>query len=341
MSCIEKYLSLHELTQALGHQTAKIVFDACRGIDEEPVRETKGALSKSITAFKSFAPTIIKQLTKWITLLATDIFARVSADIKRNNRFPKSCTIQFYYRREKNSGSLFHYKNIVVMLVDIIHSLIILLLFFVIYISVTSDTIGSSVRTMFPSNLSSDKIPLFVNKVQELIETKCDERICRLGLSATGFVERATQNAAISSFFQSSDNPIFLKKENDDILHMNSTECIDSPSIDPSLSLRNNKFSYKNGNEQQISRKPEKNQEIKPGERLSSLSTKISPIRNTQECGSIPPTPCLSDLEYAKRLQASYDRENEILSRSTLINKSKPCQPLKKARIDSFFKTKK
>lgn len=100
MSSIRQYLSLDELNSALGLKDAKMVFDACRGIDDEPVRETKGALSKSITAFKSFGPAHIQQLRKWITLLIKDIFTRVSADMKRNNRFPKSCTVQYYYKRE-------------------------------------------------------------------------------------------------------------------------------------------------------------------------------------------------------------------------------------------------
>lgn len=100
MSSIAQYLSLNELNNALGYQNAKMVFDACRGIDDEPVKETKGALSKSVTAFKSFGPTNIDNLHKWITLLASDVFARVNADSIRNNRFPKICTIQYYYRRE-------------------------------------------------------------------------------------------------------------------------------------------------------------------------------------------------------------------------------------------------
>ena len=100
MSSIAKYLSLDDLNKAIGYQSAKMVFDACRGIDDEPVKETKGALSKSITAFKSFGPTNISNLGKWITLLTTDVFARVKADSMRNNRFPKICTIQYYYRRD-------------------------------------------------------------------------------------------------------------------------------------------------------------------------------------------------------------------------------------------------
>ena len=108
MSSIAQYLSLNELNDALGYQNAKMVFDACRGIDDEPVKETKGALSKSITAFKSFGPTKISCLGKWITLLATDVFKRVNVDCIRNNRFPKICTIQYYYRKE--TGELFYLR---------------------------------------------------------------------------------------------------------------------------------------------------------------------------------------------------------------------------------------
>ncbi len=109
LTSIANYLSMNELTKALGnnHATAKMVFDACRGIDYEPVKETKGALSKSITAFKSFGPTKIGHLGKWITLLATDVFKRVHADSIRNHRFPKICTIQYYYRRETGEYGLF------------------------------------------------------------------------------------------------------------------------------------------------------------------------------------------------------------------------------------------
>ncbi len=113
MSSIAQFLSLNELNNALGYQNAKLIFDACRGIDDEPVKETKGALSKSITAFKSFGPTNISCLGKWITLLATDIFNRVNADCIRNNRFPKICTIQYYYRRETGE---FVYESLLLLI---------------------------------------------------------------------------------------------------------------------------------------------------------------------------------------------------------------------------------
>ena len=98
MGNVAKLLSLGDLCKALGDEKGKYVFDISRGIDKEPVKSTKGALAKSITAFKSFAPVTIDGMENWIKLLATDILSRIDNDSKRNNRFPKVCTIQYYYR---------------------------------------------------------------------------------------------------------------------------------------------------------------------------------------------------------------------------------------------------
>ena len=80
------------------------VSDACRGMDEEPVKETAGALVKSITAFKSFQKISITsgELTEWIALLATDVVSRVQLDSTRNNRYPKSCTVQYTCSKERS-----------------------------------------------------------------------------------------------------------------------------------------------------------------------------------------------------------------------------------------------
>jgi DNA polymerase eta len=106
MGSIAKLLSLPVLHEKLGKQTAKMVFDASRGLDEEPVRETIGALVKSITSFKSFSRTSITsgELTEWITLLATEVAGRVQLDASRNNRYPKSCTIQYSFSKESLTG---------------------------------------------------------------------------------------------------------------------------------------------------------------------------------------------------------------------------------------------
>ena len=94
MGSIARLLSLHALVQVLGADLGRSAFEASRGMDAEPVKETKGALTKSITAFKSFLKTRMNGMEKWISLLATDVVVRVKLDFKRNNRYPKMCNIQ-------------------------------------------------------------------------------------------------------------------------------------------------------------------------------------------------------------------------------------------------------
>ena len=106
MGSIAQLLSLEQLSSALGPDTGRAVWNASRGIDDEPVRETKRALTKSITAFKSFTVRNEDDVAKWITLLATDLLARVTKDTSRNSRFPTACTIQYYYREKGKFVSL-------------------------------------------------------------------------------------------------------------------------------------------------------------------------------------------------------------------------------------------
>ena len=95
---VAKLLSLGDLCKKLGNEKGKFVFDISRGIDKEPVKHTKGVLAKSITAFKSFSPVTIDGMKKWVNLLATDLLSRTDNDFKRNNRIPKTCSVQYYYR---------------------------------------------------------------------------------------------------------------------------------------------------------------------------------------------------------------------------------------------------
>lgn len=98
MGAICRILTLNQLVTALGNDAGRQVWNFARGIDDEEVRETKRALTKSITAFKSFTIRSEEDVPKWIKLLATDLFARVKNDCSRNNRFPTMCNIQYYYR---------------------------------------------------------------------------------------------------------------------------------------------------------------------------------------------------------------------------------------------------
>lgn len=103
MSELQQFSLLQLKQHFSSHDTAQFVFDICRGIDKEPVKETKGALVKSITAFKSFPATDCKQQIKsWLELLAREVVLRVSQDTKRHGRHPKTCTLSYTYYTTPN-----------------------------------------------------------------------------------------------------------------------------------------------------------------------------------------------------------------------------------------------
>ena len=97
MGDIARHLPLPVLSEAFGHETARWIFDAARGLDKEPVRETVGALVKSITAFKSFFPIRLTsgEIVQYFELLSSDMVSRVQLDAQRNHRYPKSCTVHY------------------------------------------------------------------------------------------------------------------------------------------------------------------------------------------------------------------------------------------------------
>jgi nucleotidyltransferase/DNA polymerase involved in DNA repair len=99
MENVRKLLSLPQLAAVLGSEAAQRVFYYCRGIDNEEVKETDRALVKSITAFKSFFQTSVESndSVAWMALLASDVVTRVQQDLQRNNRYPKYCTIQYIF----------------------------------------------------------------------------------------------------------------------------------------------------------------------------------------------------------------------------------------------------
>ena len=215
------------------------------------------------------------------------------------------------------------------------------------------DRIGCSVRTSFPllttnnatNQANYDKISLFVDKVQKLIQSKCNEQIVRLGLCATCFVERASKGSSISSYFQtggtqssslSSSQPLITSKN----IHVE-TMCTENKSC---------KINQK-GSEIDCSFKGSCNQDDYSGKKESeglnvtvgspsdqNLVEDKSLKQNKRHCE--PQSQFTPDLAYAMKLQASYDRENEILSIDTGINhkKSKVKQNM---QIDFFTKSSK
>lgn len=153
-----RLLSLPVLCKSLGMQSGKMVFDLCRGVNDEPVKETRGALAKSVTAFKSFGETDHSSLQKWILVLVTDVIHRINVDTERNNRYPTTCVIQYYWKNEDSS-----------------------------------ETKGASMRIPFPS-----KPPELLKKVQDTLRTKTKIKICRLGICAVGFEHRPSNGGIVS-----------------------------------------------------------------------------------------------------------------------------------------------
>ena len=84
-----------------GASTAKWVFEACRGYDSEPVEaKNTGNVVKSITAFKSLPRSLDADVEdpaflQWLALLVKEVASRVQTDAQRNLRWPRNCCIQY------------------------------------------------------------------------------------------------------------------------------------------------------------------------------------------------------------------------------------------------------
>lgn len=117
MGSIARYLSLPQLqdrfpggaaaadastttTTATG-SPAMFIFRACRGHDKEPVEaKNTGNVVKSITAFKSLPRALDADVedpsfVQWLALLVQEVVARVETDAQRNHRYPRNCTVQY------------------------------------------------------------------------------------------------------------------------------------------------------------------------------------------------------------------------------------------------------
>eukprot|EP00978_Attheya_sp_CCMP212_P035959 scaffold159649_cov49-Attheya_sp.AAC.1 len=181
MGAVARLLSLDRLVTGMGSEaTAKFVFDACRGIDDEPVKETTHALTKSITAFKSFGGTDLAGVEQWILLLASDLTARIDLDSKRNHRYPKHCSIHYTCMSIHNKGG----SN-----------------------TANKDRISRSIRVPFPTARGDNNTSLLLvlrqqlaTQVRAALEQKAHFPMFRLGLCAMEFEQRAL-NGGIGSFF--------------------------------------------------------------------------------------------------------------------------------------------
>ena len=154
---------MDQLEKALGEESARWVFDACRGIDYEEVKPTLKVLPKSITAFKSFPKVSYPELEKWTALLARDIMKRVETDNARNNRIPKAITVGY----TMVPGGAW---------------------------------IGKTFRLPFPQDKDFDaRIQRLVDSTRNVLTERGHSSFIRIGFSAIDFVVRP--KVGIDSFF--------------------------------------------------------------------------------------------------------------------------------------------
>ena len=194
---------LHSSSSLLSPESARFVFSACKGIDHEKVKETSGALVKSITAFKSFTATKhhTEIFDRWLALLATEIIERVGRDTVRNKRYPKSCTLNYTYYTTSNgqrppstTGRINTTR------------------------STRSQRVSRSLRLRYPPEREGTKqeksASLLAQAKNKLIPIVKDHPLRGVGLSVSNFIEsfnvvhQAPEGtASIQSFFVSSQHP--------------------------------------------------------------------------------------------------------------------------------------
>lgn len=313
---IARYLSLSDLQHGLSSDgaTAQRVFDIARGLDREPVEsktESSAVLTKSITAFKSlnFPPPLTDRYPRtqrkdpgivvghtlveaepWIELLAREVVTRVERDASRNDRYPRSCTIQYAQA------------------------------------SATTNNSNKSIRISFPVSRQTigERIAQLVKAVPKAIRSKLGHRsmedflLQRVGLCATDFESTGNvSNNAINKYFSTTA----FNSQNTDVKISNvAKRKIGEVGVDPSaelgLVIHTVAVDHATAN--------------------TSLTNAEHVARNTLDY----------DLEVAKRLQATYDRELQVLevldksSQAKHTARKGPTHNPTKRRIDSFFQKK-
>jgi len=291
MGSIARLLNFNQLTLSLGDDIARMVWNYASGIDQEEVKDTKGALTKSITAFKSFTVRRREDVSKWISLLSIDVLKRVDVDSNRNNRVPTTCTVQ-YYIRGKNGKRNWN---------------------------------GKSFRVTFPKRTASlERSEMFAKTVEDLLQKNVNVmHIARLGLSAINFQEKAKKS--IGSFFTSQISRSELKSAPKKSQYLESELPTHTKASLPEMKQKRNAASS-------IALKHSQDDSQSDGLAPKPASKKVNcEVEEPLESKSDD-----SDLAYAVKLQAKYDREDNILS-STERTKTGKCSN-KRKRIDNFFK---
>ena len=293
MGNLANYLSLPEMSEVLGPETAQRVFDNARGMDEEEVKETVGALVKSITAFKSFFQASLESndVLNWFNLLATDIVSRVQQDVQRNSRYPKSCTVQYHFSRKVGAERK------------------------------SPDRITKSLRIPFPKENETDKKEMLVTRAKEaILQREGSVFLHRIGLCAMEFETRMV-NGGIASFFGKKQD---MNKGPGDVV---------GPVVDAGKPASTS--------DEDLARKLERQYSSDANAASDNTKPAFSHVRtmDPSSCGGLAiresrnETIIDRDLELARKLQATYDRENSLL---TTMERRKPA---KRMRIDNFFRS--
>jgi DNA polymerase eta len=340
-------VALPTLQQHFSEETAQFVFHACRGMDREAVKETAGALVKSITAFKSITATANRSaIQNWLNLLASEIVTRVTTDSARYLRYPKSCTLNYNYfitiaSEQRPNGSTTQSQR----------------------------RQSRSIRLQYPAEKDANKkaLDLVQQAMDRLAPILQQHPLGGVGISISNFESRGRPPegvAAIDNFFSKKK-----KKENEDEGDSASSRQPQQEAHPPrdSLQVRQQRkrkaadigtfFSQPEETENveiaNISIPAAESRNLNCAEEETDVPTLSSATKETSSSleqpltnvsiheNKMPPTSSSSssvitdkDLELAKKLQASFDRENYIFS---TVNRLKDPHKKKVRRIDTFF----
>eukprot|EP00548_Thalassiothrix_antarctica_P011301 CAMPEP_0194163316 /NCGR_PEP_ID=MMETSP0152-20130528/79979_1 /TAXON_ID=1049557 /ORGANISM="Thalassiothrix antarctica, Strain L6-D1" /LENGTH=345 /DNA_ID=CAMNT_0038873301 /DNA_START=9 /DNA_END=1046 /DNA_ORIENTATION=- len=330
---------LHHFSSETGH----FMFNSCRGVDMEEVKETTGALVKSITAFKSFTATAnMKEIQKWLTIIANEIVTRVAKDMVRNKRYPKTCTLSYTYYttsdgKRPQDGSHRSQRN------------------------------TRSVRLQYPIGQKLQKAQdLQTQALKKLLPIISKHPLRGVGMSANNFETKGQPPAgvaSINSFFSAAEKSSSGKGEKvTNATTKNGTSSMLRPAAQKNqilagvgksftpvaeTTLDTAKGTEIEVNIQSSSSIPEKSisieeqSDVEFATRLQASFDKDRPLDCDKDKKDESRTEGLSnlddDMELARKLQTSYDRENYVLTAS--IRRTSTGTPPKKKvrRIDTFF----
>jgi DNA polymerase eta len=328
-------IPLPALQSSFSSETAQFIFQACQGIDNEPVNETSGALVKSITAFKSFTATNnATVIHDWLELLANEIAERVSQDTARNHRYPKSCALNYSYYVTTNgkypsTGG-----------------------------STRSQRQSRSLRLSFPSERESiqQKCDSLVRQAMTKLSPIFKEHPLRgVGLSASNFESRDQPQgiASIQSFFAVASSSPKQKSAVGPNESAGTQQQQQQEQEQAAVNKTGSNSSSTNNKKQKVIKSSidnylsAKGAQPNSSEAITGTSTTRDETSKSRQSTGNQQSIVDKDLVLAKKLQASFDRENYVLSRhrgggncaagsrsSTTTTKNEP----KTKRIDAFFK---